>query len=207
MRSPGGASCSRRCIPAPCPGLVLGDAPQPAVAGVGSIRSSLAERDGAGGDARLVPADSDARTGRHAVVDDERLVVAEIAVRETVHESIGKRVQLVRGARLRNARVAPAGFRVRRHRDADRARERAVRRGRPVHVELPRGKARRRGAKRHDVVRRAGRRQPGPVKIRRRRPPYVVAGGVALLRSSQSGQHLRPVVSAHPGACKRRAAG
>jgi hypothetical protein len=46
--------------------------------------------------------------GVHRLVDDERLVVAEVPVREPVHETVGERVEQLARARLRNARAVAA---------------------------------------------------------------------------------------------------
>ena len=43
------------------------------------------------------------------MVDDERFMIAEVAVGEAVHQAVAERVKLVRGAWLRNADAAAAG--------------------------------------------------------------------------------------------------
>jgi hypothetical protein len=74
------------------------------------------------------------------VVDHERLVIAEIAIDEPVHQGVVERLELLRGLELRNA-LAPVGVAHRveevGRRDLDRTRQRAVARRRPVDVELP----------------------------------------------------------------------
>ncbi len=67
----------------------------PPVVGVGGERALLIERGGAAGIPDLIPASAArvvaALSGIHAVADHQRLVVAEVAIREPVHEPVAER--------------------------------------------------------------------------------------------------------------------
>src|SRR5205807_4144124 len=117
-------------------GMVHGDAAHPAIVGVRRVGSLLIDGEAAAGNAQLVPTDPDRATGADAVVDDEGLVVAEVAVGEAVHEPVGEGVELLAGARLGNADAAAAGLRVRGSAESGRAGEGRTARRRPVGVEL-----------------------------------------------------------------------
>ena len=123
--------------------------------------------------AELVPAESGASgLGADGVVDDERLVVAEIAVDEPVHQTVAEGLELLRRVELGNALLPSIGIVADvidelGHRDLDRAGERAVGRRRPVDVELPLQQPRRVDVVGHEVVGRAGRGRGRAVEIRR----------------------------------------
>src|SRR5207249_1494330 len=127
---------------ADAPGVVQRDAAHPAVAHVGGVRPLLEDGQVATAWPELVPADACGRTGGHAVVYDEGLVVAEVAIGEPVHQAVGERVESLERAGLRDAGASAAGFGVGGHREARRRAERRVGRRRPVDVVLPRGEAR-----------------------------------------------------------------
>src|SRR5207245_5303606 len=89
-------------------GLVYRDAPHPAVTRVGRVGPLLVDGEVPVDRPELVPADAGRRTGGDAVVHDERLVVAEVPVRKSVHHSGGKGVELLCRAGLRNTGTAVA---------------------------------------------------------------------------------------------------
>ncbi len=61
--------------------------------------------------ADLVPAESGASgLGADGVVDDERLVVAEVAVDEPVHQTVAEGLELLRRVELGNALLPPIGI-------------------------------------------------------------------------------------------------
>src|SRR5207248_9053346 len=78
-------------------GLIHRDAAHPAVARVGRVRPLLEEGEVAAARPELVPTNARGRTGGHAVVHHERLVVAEIAIGDPVHHAVGERVESLRG--------------------------------------------------------------------------------------------------------------
>ena len=146
----------------------------------------------------LVPAEGGASVLRaDRVVDDERLVVPEVAVDEPVHQPIAERLQLLRRVELGNAlsaeRVAD-GINELRGRDLDRSGESAVGRRRPVDVELPLEQARRVDVEGHEVVGRARGRRRGAVEVRRQH---------ADLLSRAENDHSRGISREHRGAVER----
>src|SRR5205814_281688 len=73
-------------------GLIHRDAAHPAVTRVGRVRPLLEEGEVAAARAELVPTHAGGGTGGNAVVHHERLVVAEVAIREPVHHAVGERI-------------------------------------------------------------------------------------------------------------------
>src|SRR5439155_20558544 len=118
----------------------------------------------------------------------ERLVIAEVAIREPVHHAVGERVELLRRARLRHAGASVAQLAVTRDGDRDRAGKRRVRGVREVDVELPEGKARR-VIECHEIVGRSRWRQ-GPSVERRRKKSAIEERKVEYLRGGGgAGEH------------------
>src|SRR5439155_26095985 len=85
----------------------------------------------------LVPTHAGGAAGGDTVGHDHRLVVAEIAVGEPVHEPVAQGVERLTGAELGNAGPATAGAGEPGDGDVRRAREGGVGTVRPVDVELP----------------------------------------------------------------------
>ncbi len=147
------------------------DRTHPSEAVVRGVGPLLVDRRRGARAADLVPADGRAAGLRaNGVVDDERLVVAEVAIGQAVHDALLQRLEQLRRVELRHA-LAPEsvadGIDELRGGNVDRPGERAVARRRPVHVELPLDEARGPELERHEVVRRAGRRRRRPVEVRR----------------------------------------
>ena len=173
-------------------GLVHRDAAHPAVARVGRVGPLLEDGQVAAARPELVPADAGGRTGRDAVVYDERLVVTEVAIGEPVHHTVGERVEPLQRPGLRDASASAAGLGVRGHREARGPAERRVRRRRPVDVVLPRGEARGR-AERDEIVRRARRREARSIERGREQAAIRGARLEKLLRRGLPREHLRSV--------------
>src|SRR5205807_9895103 len=79
--------------------------------------------------------------GCNAVVDDQSFVIAEVAVRQAVHEAVTERIQSLRGPTLSDTRAARIVARQseRGGRERGRTGQGRVRRGGPVDMELPDG--------------------------------------------------------------------
>src|SRR5439155_18184645 len=105
-------------------GLIHRDAAHPAVTRVGRVRPLLEEGEVAAARAELVPTHAGGGTGGNAVVHHERLVVAEVAIREPVHHAVGERIEPLCRAGLRDTGASGARLGVRTHAKADRAGER-----------------------------------------------------------------------------------
>ncbi len=137
----------------------------------------------------LVPAHRD------RVIDHERFVGAsasKVAIRQSVHQPVRQRIELVARVRLGNAGApARAGGRERRHGDGGGAGERRVRRGREVHVELP--QVERVRAKVQIEVRLAGRRRSRPIQVGRQQTGHAGALLEADLRGGSACEHFAPV--------------
>ena len=188
--------------------LVLGDAAHPAVVGIGRIGALLKDAQGVTATrAQLVPADADRATGGDAVIDDQRLVVAEVAVGEAVHEAVGKGVQLLRSARLRDAGAAGASLREGCRRQRGRPGQGRIGGRGPIRMELPVSELVGRGALGDDVVGRASRRRLRSVQIGCEQATEGCAEVEALLGGRLAGQHLCPVVGAGLAAAEGGAAG
>ena len=118
------------------------------------IQATLAAPVRAPGGVALEAVTPDGTAGGDRVVHHEGLVVAEVAVRQPEHQPVGQRIESPRGPGLGNAGARrAAGRRVRRDGQRGRSSERGIRRGCPVHVELPVGQGGRRGAERHQQCR------------------------------------------------------
>ena len=184
--------------------LIHRDTAHPPVAAIGRIRALLEDARIAAGDPQLVPADADRRAGGDAVVHDERLVIAEVAVGEPVHEPVGERVEPLSRAELRDTGSAAARFGVRVDPHAARTRERRVARRGPVDVELPADQAAG-GAESDHVVGRAGRRQARAVERRGEQSAVRGARSEELLRCRLPREHARAVERGDAGAGEVRA--
>src|SRR5262249_49165801 len=64
---------------------------------------------------QLVPPNSDTSATRNRVVNDERFMVAEIPIAQTIHYSIAQTIELIAGAGLWDADAASARTAKRRH--------------------------------------------------------------------------------------------
>ena len=120
-------------------GLVHRDRAHPAVLGIRRKRALLVHTERPAGRRRLaelVPAHSDAAPRGDGMIDDQRLVVTEVAIGEPVHQPVPERVELLARSRLRNARPAPARLAEGVDRDRGRPREGRVPRAGEVHAEL-----------------------------------------------------------------------
>jgi len=148
----------------------------------------------------LVPTHTYAGASDDTMVSDEGFVIAEVAISEPEHNAVAKRVELLRGARLRDARAATTSFTIRRYRKRRRAGQRCVRWIVPIDVELPEREVVVAYAQRKHVVRRASRRLPRTVQVGGQQAPVVGAHIEALLGSCLPRQHLRPVIGADPAA-------
>jgi hypothetical protein len=75
------------------------------------------------------------------MVDNQRFVIAEVAVRQAEHETVTERVQLLCGASLWDTRTARVVARQgeRGSRERGRSGQGGVRRSNPVNMELPEG--------------------------------------------------------------------
>ena len=134
------------------------------------------------------------------MVNDERLIAAEVAVGKPVHEPVAERVEFLAGPRLRHARsTATARQGVGGDRQNVRSQGRAGRR-RPVDMELPELELVRQGSQRNDVVGRAGRRRRGAIHVGRQQAAIRRAHVEALLARGLAKEHGRPVVGAHEAA-------
>src|SRR5262249_6063308 len=149
----------------------------------------------AGVEADLVPASPSRAAGGDAVVHHQRLMVAEVAVGQAIHQPVGQRIQLVGGPTLRDAGAPAARLGVRRYGDAGGACERGVSGRGEVYVELP---ERQRGGRvqGEDVVWRAGWGQGCAVERGRQQPSKARTDVEALLGSRLPSDHLRTVISA-----------
>ena len=132
------------------------------------------------------------------MIDDERFVIAEVAIGKAVHQTVGERVELLRCAKLRDARAASsaAGLSESGGCEVCGPGERGVGRRREVHVELPVRELVARRAVSDDVIGRAGRGQARSVDVGRQQSAEVRADAEALLGRRLAGQHARPVVGA-----------
>lgn len=68
--------------------LVHRDTAHPAITGIGRIRALLENGWRSAGRAQFVPTNADAGASSYAVVNDQRLVIAEVAIGESVHQTI-----------------------------------------------------------------------------------------------------------------------
>ena len=120
--------------------LIHSDACHPAVVGVGRKSPLLIEGGRAVGISHLVPANARVSAGGyHCVVRDERLMVAELAIGQAVHEAVAEGIQILSRSGLGNAvsRVE-AGCREWGHsRNGSRTNESRIVEVRKVHMELP----------------------------------------------------------------------
>ena len=131
------------------------------------------------------------------MVDHERLVIAEVPVRQPLHQKAAERVKALRRNWLQDAPEATARFRERVDGEARRANERAVCGGRPVDVERPIVERVSDGTEPDHVFRRAGRRQLRPVEVGGQQRAELARCVEALLRCRLTLQHLRAVVCAN----------
>src|SRR6185437_8761876 len=58
---------------------------------------------------QFIPTDAHARATRYRMVDHECFARSEIAIAQSIHESISEGIKLVRSSRLRNAGAAATG--------------------------------------------------------------------------------------------------
>src|ERR1043166_7547197 len=148
-------------------------------------------------DAQLVPTDAGQRAGAGVdrVVDDQSLVpVGEVAIGEALHQTVGQRVELLRSARLRDARPAAARLAEGRDRERGRPRERRVGGGGEVGVHLPDvGRVR---TEVDEVFGRARGRRDCAVEVCGQHAAEARTQLEALLGGRGAGDHLRAVVGA-----------
>src|SRR5207248_2457995 len=179
-------------------GLVHRDAAHPTVVGIGRIGSLLEN-----GEivcciwSELIPSHPDTGPGCNAVVDDQSFVIAEVAVRQAVHEAITERIQLLPGPALSDTRAARIVARQSEHGGRERGRtgQGRVRWGSPVDMELPEGELPVDRAERNHVVRRSGRWLSSAVEVGGQQTAEARAHIETLLRSRLPSQHARSVVS------------
>src|SRR5262249_40754435 len=90
-------------------GLVLSDAPHPAILGVRGIRARLVNCWCATRTADFIPAHPNGTASCDRMIDNERFIAAEIAVIQVIHQAVSQRIQLLCGTSLGNTGAAPAG--------------------------------------------------------------------------------------------------
>ena len=84
--------------------MIHRDAAHPAPQRVRGRKGALLENGGRAAEAaHFIPAHADARIRQHAVIHQERFVIAEVAIGESEHEAVAKHIQSVRAPFLRNA--------------------------------------------------------------------------------------------------------
>ena len=188
-------------------GVVHGDAAHPAIVGVRRVGSLLIDGEAAAGNAQLVPTHPDRAARGDAVIDDQGLVVAEVAVGEAVHEPVGEGIELLAGAGLGNAGAAAACLRKSGCAEGGRTGQGCIGRCGPVGVKLPVRELAGGCAEGDDVVGRSGRRLLRTVDVRRQQASVAGAEVEALLGGGRPGQHLGPVVGAHPATAEGRPTG
>ena len=131
------------------------------------------------------------------MVDDQSFVIAEVAVRQAVHDAVTEGIQLLRGPTLSDTRAARIVARQSERGGCERGRtgQGRVRWGGPVDMELPEGELPVDRAERNHVVRRSGRWLSRAVEVGGQQTAEARAHIEALLRGRLPYQHARSVVS------------